>query len=154
MAFFKQITSTARPGLHNAVIMGKNTWESIPTKFRPLSGRINIVISTTLTTVPDGVHLCRNLSECFDLLQGKLSGQVDQVFVIGGAGVYKEVLAQREHPVRIYCTHILQDVNCDTFFPAIDWGKLEKVAIPGIPTDVIEENGYTYKFQVYEMSHD
>lgn len=29
----------------NAVVMGRATWESIPHRFRPLAGRINIVVS-------------------------------------------------------------------------------------------------------------
>ena len=29
----------------NAVIMGRSTWESIPLAFRPLKGRINIILS-------------------------------------------------------------------------------------------------------------
>jgi dihydrofolate reductase len=29
----------------NAVVMGRVTWESIPPRFRPLAGRINIVVS-------------------------------------------------------------------------------------------------------------
>ena len=45
MAYFAQVTSNAPEGRANSVIMGRNTWESIPKKFRPLKGRVNIVIS-------------------------------------------------------------------------------------------------------------
>lgn len=51
MAHFRKATNaTGKCGKDattaiNAVIMGRKTWESIPTKFRPLKGRINIVIS-------------------------------------------------------------------------------------------------------------
>jgi len=44
--YFAQVTSHAPEGLQNAVIMGRNTWESIPKKFRPLPGRLNVVITT------------------------------------------------------------------------------------------------------------
>lgn len=55
MAFFKEVTTRvpraftlpagASEPAQNAVIMGRITWESIPTKFRPLDKRTNIVIS-------------------------------------------------------------------------------------------------------------
>jgi dihydrofolate reductase len=55
MAFFKEVTTripkdfpipAADPtDIQNAVIMGRVTWESIPSKFRPLEARKNIVIS-------------------------------------------------------------------------------------------------------------
>lgn len=46
MAYFKELTSrTADPAKQNAVIMGRKTWESIPAKFRPLKGRINVVLT-------------------------------------------------------------------------------------------------------------
>ena len=60
MAYFAKITtlvpetiSSNNDGAHpaenisgkNAVIMGRNTWESIPKAFRPLKGRINIILS-------------------------------------------------------------------------------------------------------------
>ena len=46
MAYFKELTTrTVDPAKQNAVIMGRKTWESIPPKFRPLAGRLNIVLS-------------------------------------------------------------------------------------------------------------
>jgi hypothetical protein len=46
MKYFKELTSrTSDPTKQNAVVMGRKTWESIPAKFRPLAGRINVVLS-------------------------------------------------------------------------------------------------------------
>ena len=50
MAYFKDLTQrTADPCKQNAVIMGRKTWESIPARFRPLTGRINVVLSRSIT---------------------------------------------------------------------------------------------------------
>lgn len=43
--FAKLTTSTVDSKKKNAVIMGRKVWESIPTKFRPLKNRFNIVLS-------------------------------------------------------------------------------------------------------------
>ncbi len=49
MAYFKALTTQTRDSnKQNAVIMGRRTWDSIPAKFRPLSNRINIVLSRSL----------------------------------------------------------------------------------------------------------
>jgi len=45
MKYFAHATSVAPDGKVNAVIMGRNTWESIPEKYRPLSNRANHIIS-------------------------------------------------------------------------------------------------------------
>lgn len=56
MAFFRNLTShvpeSSGPSdtdsrSMNALIMGRKTWESIPLKFRPLSGRLNVVVTRT-----------------------------------------------------------------------------------------------------------
>ncbi len=39
-------TSVVIAGKQNVAIMGRRTWESIPPRFRPLSGRYNIVLSS------------------------------------------------------------------------------------------------------------
>jgi dihydrofolate reductase/thymidylate synthase len=46
MAKFKALTlTTTNDQLSNAVIMGRRTYDSIPSKFRPLQGRLNVVLS-------------------------------------------------------------------------------------------------------------
>lgn len=46
MAYFHKLTTTTvDPKKINAVLMGRKNWESIPSKFRPLKGRINVVLS-------------------------------------------------------------------------------------------------------------
>lgn len=49
---FKQFVAltqtTEDPSKMNAVLMGRKCWDSIPEKFRPLSGRINVVLSASL----------------------------------------------------------------------------------------------------------
>ena len=59
MAYFKRTTLDTEdsPNTRNAVIMGRKTWESIPNSFRPLVGRLNVVLSRSPDTLnlPDGV---------------------------------------------------------------------------------------------------
>ena len=46
LKFFKQTTTfTKDEEKKNAVIMGRKTWESIPSKYRPLPSRLNIVLT-------------------------------------------------------------------------------------------------------------
>ena len=53
MQYFKEITTDAPLGFRNVVIMGRNTWESIPKKYKPLPHRYNIIIilKSLITTV-------------------------------------------------------------------------------------------------------
>ena len=52
MLHFKNITTkTKNENMKNAVVMGRNTWLSIPQKFRPLPNRLNIIISRTMKDV-------------------------------------------------------------------------------------------------------
>lgn len=47
MAYFKKLTSQcSSPRVRNAVIMGRTTYMSIPERFRPLKGRLNIVLTS------------------------------------------------------------------------------------------------------------
>ncbi len=48
MAFFRTTTTKVSDSRkQNAVIMGRKTWASIPARFRPLKGRLNVVLSSS-----------------------------------------------------------------------------------------------------------
>ncbi|XP_064152537.1 dihydrofolate reductase isoform X3 [Anguilla rostrata] len=92
LKFFQRMTATPSiEGRQNVVIMGRNTWFSIPAQNRPLKNRINIVLSRQLKETPEGAHhLAPDFSSALHLLDtAELAGQVDQVWVIGGSTVYK-----------------------------------------------------------------
>ncbi|KOO31314.1 dihydrofolate reductase-thymidylate synthase [Chrysochromulina tobinii] len=114
MAYFKQLTrSTRDPTKRNAVIMGRKTWQSIPTKFRPLDDRVNVVLSRTADTdsleLPKGVLCASSLPQALELLgeDTEAGATIENVFVIGGASVYEEAIAMPAC-ARIHLTEIEQ----------------------------------------------
>lgn len=150
MAYFSRITTQAAEGKQNAVIMGRNTWDSIPPKYRPLSNRVNVVVSRTLTEVPEGHHVATSFPSALQLIQTLVdSGKVDKVFVIGGAQIYREAL-DSPHCTRIYLTEIDQDFKCDVFFPEFDASEFRPIEEEGVPQEVQCEGDITYRYKVYE----
>ena len=92
MKFFKTVTATtSSPAKKNAVIMGRLTWESIPEKFRPLPGRLNVVLTRSgIKRTPEGVVVSGSLDAALALLASPpYSSEVETVFVIGGGQVFK-----------------------------------------------------------------
>jgi dihydrofolate reductase len=145
LAHFKTITSSARsPALRNVVIMGRGTWDSIPARFRPLAGRINIVVSrqpASALALPRGVHHAGSLDDA--LAAAEDLTPTDAVFVVGGGQLYGEAVA---HPAcrRIYYTRIAGRFECDTFFPPFEDGyALESMLAER------EENGTAYRIEVW-----
>jgi len=68
------------------VIMGRATWESLPTRFRPLPGRDNIVLSRTPGFEADGAQVVAGLDEALELVGDR------DAWVMGGGAVYAESL--------------------------------------------------------------
>lgn len=58
MAYFSSMTSkVTEPSKTNAVIMGLRTWDCIPDKYRPLAGRVNIVLTRHVEKLKENVSL-------------------------------------------------------------------------------------------------
>ncbi len=153
MAYFTRITSKTsieKEGLKNAVIMGRNTWFSIPEKYRPLPNRVNCVISRTLTQVPSAAHfLFSSLPDSMASLS--LMDDIDKIFVIGGASLYTEALTMNECD-KIYVTHIDEHFECDTFMPQVDMSVYHAVTLDDVPTEEQQENGIKFKYAVYQRT--
>uniref|UniRef100_A0A2C9K691 dihydrofolate reductase n=1 Tax=Biomphalaria glabrata TaxID=6526 RepID=A0A2C9K691_BIOGL len=150
MAFFKKVTTTTEDNSKkNMVVMGKRTWFSIPPKFRPLPDRINVVLSTQLQEAPDGAHLASSLSQAVSLSE---TLNADQIFIIGGASVYKEAM-ESDFPCRIYLTRIFHDYHCDTFLPDIDLKRFTKISDRlNVPVEEYEENGIKFCIEVFDKN--
>ncbi|XP_042579843.1 dihydrofolate reductase [Cyprinus carpio] len=152
---FQKMTMTPLvEGKKNVVLMGRKTWFSIPAANRPLKNRINIVLSRELKTAPEGAHyLASDFSSALHLLDSsELEKQVDQVWIIGGSALYKEVM-ESSGPRRLFVTRVLKQFDCDTFIPDININKYKLLPeFPGVPTGLQEENGVQYVFEVYEST--
>ena len=103
MRHFKKVTcAPPAPGRTNAVIMGRKTWESIPAKFRPLPGRVNVVLSrggrAAVAGLPAAaaegdaapVVVAASLDEAVTALAARPDH--GRAFVIGGGEVYAAAL--------------------------------------------------------------
>lgn len=131
MIFFNQVTSGKSEAIKNllkisakdeqrtAVVMGRRTWESIPKKKRPLSNRLNIVISKTIESL-DSFNNTRVFGSYEEAEKWCLdTTDITDLFIIGGALLYKEILQSGRWDY-LFLTFI-DDSNyplkCDTYFP-------------------------------------
>lgn len=134
MAYFTANT------LHKPVLMGRKTFQSLK---RPLRDRTNVVLSRTISSVPEPCVLVRTLEEAMNLFPEQ------ELMVIGGADVYKQALPYAD---RILLTEIERDYDGDAYFPPFDkreWNLVSRT--PGVRD---EKNDVPYSFCVYERTHD
>lgn len=104
MAHFKRTT------LGCPVIMGRKTWDSLPAKFRPLPGRLNIVVTRDAQWQADGAARAGSLEEAVSLCPPDA-----HAWVIGGAQIYAAALHLADTAV---VTEIAQEFEGDAFAPA------------------------------------
>ena len=81
MAHFKRLT------LGCPVIMGRKTWDSLPVKFRPLPGRLNVVLTRDQDWSAPGALCAHSLAEACALCP-----PASDAWVIGGAEIYAQAL--------------------------------------------------------------
>ncbi len=106
LKFFKRET------LGGAIIMGRNTWDSLP--FKPLKDRLNIVVTSK------GCDAEVTFLTVSAAIEHAYAAGYRRVYGIGGAGIYREMIALAD---RMLITEVdLAVTDADTFFPAFEAG--------------------------------
>jgi len=114
MAHFKRMT------LGCPVIMGRKTWESLPAKFRPLPGRLNVVVTRQTDFLAEGAHVAHSIEQASSLCPPE-----SPAWVIGGAEVYAQALPLASEAV---VTEIDAAFEGDAFAPSLgpDWHEVAR----------------------------
>ncbi len=117
LRYFKAIT------MGKPIIMGRNTFESLK---KPLPGRTNIVITRNPDYSHEGIRVVHSTAEALALAEDiALINGNEEVMVIGGAQIYKELLPETD---RLYLTRVEQAFEGDAFFPEVDESQWAEVA--------------------------
>jgi len=136
MKYFMQTTK------QHHVIMGRKNYDSIPEKFRPLPNRVNIIVTRqphfnaldclVVHSLDEGLSVARKASE-------------KEVFIIGGAEIYKAAMPQVQ---RMYLTEIRTILPGDTHFPTFDRTQWREASRKAHPAD--DRHAYAFDFVVYD----
>ena len=130
---FKQLTTG------HTIIMGRKTFDSLPKGALP--NRRNIVLSRNKRLTFPGAERFSSLQEALENCNDD-----EQVFIIGGASVYREALPLAD---RLCITHIeAMPDEADVFFPKIDYNEWEEKIREPHPID--ERHTVPYIFVDYE----
>ena len=132
LKYFKKITS------EHTVIMGKNTWLSLPVK--PLPKRKNIIISTSLSIDIENAFVVNSIQDAIDMCDDNVEN-----FVIGGGAIYEQFLPVAD---KLYITKVHQAFDADIFFPEIDTNKFILESQSEMFTD--EKSQLKYSFLIYK----
>lgn len=175
MKYFRKLTtSTLDEKKKNAVIMGRKTYYSIPPKFRPLKGRLNVVLTRQYEKLTQemkeeleansNLKVSSSLPQTIEMLE-QSGDSIEEIFIIGGAEVYNELMKEHSDLIdAIYLTEVKHgnQLEMDAFFKLdtklwkkspdqklIDYLKTKQLDEEFVTCGNVE-NDFTYDFTLWE----
>lgn len=134
MAFFRQSTKG------HVVAMGENTLLSFPNQ-KPLPNRTNIVLSQDPTHEYENVVNVHSFDKFLRKIEEFKNG--DDVFIIGGASIYRQTLPYVDE---VWLNKVDADGEAEMFFVNMDDQSDFSLVLSGDP---IEDNGYITRLCIY-----
>jgi dihydrofolate reductase len=134
LAHFKRLTQGC------PVIMGRRTWESLPPRFRPLPGRLNLVLSRQ-GLAADGATVLPGLPQALNHCSQQNPAPAE-VWVIGGAQIYAQALPLAQRVVVTEIDHVFEG---DAHAPTLDaaWRETRRESHTA-------QQGWPFHFVTYE----
>ncbi len=132
LAHFKRVT------LGQPVIMGRKTWDSLPARFRPLPGRLNIVVTRQSDWQAEGALRAGSIEEAMCLC-----GEAPDAWIMGGAEIYRQAEPLASTAV---VTEIDADFEGDAFAPTLStqWREVERER-------QVAASGLAFSFVTYQQ---
>lgn len=137
MKFFRDTTTG------HSIITGRKNYESIPEKFRPLSNRLNVIVTRQKDYVAPGAVVVHSLEDAIDYCR-KNSG--NEIYIIGGGEIYKECL-EKKLADQMLITHVHTAPDADTFFK---WIPEHWIQISSTERKADEKNPFDLDFTLYK----
>lgn len=122
---------------HETVIMGRNTWLSLPEAYRPLPERQNIVITSSFLDTPNNVIVVSSFEEAIQQVK------TEWAWVIGGGQLYESVI---NLATRLEVTYIdLPIIQGDVYAP-----NIPDIFVSSEGTNwQIAKNSIRYRFETF-----
>jgi dihydrofolate reductase len=133
LAHFKRVT------LGQPVIMGRKTWDSLPARFRPLPGRVNIVITRQADWQAEGALRATSIEDAMPLC-----GDAPDAWIMGGAEIYRQAEPLASTAV---VTEIDADFEGDAFAPNLSQAWQETAR-----ESHVAANGLAFNFVTYHQT--
>ena len=130
---FKKVTTG------HYILMGRNTYESIG---KPLPNRTTIIITRNKNYSKEGCLIAGSIEEAIELAKEEA-----QLFIIGGAQIYKEIMA-KDLADQLDITLVHSEFDADVYFPEIDAKVWKEAVREDFKAD--EKNDYDYSFISYQ----
>jgi dihydrofolate reductase len=117
-------------------IMGRKTYDSLPDRFRPLPGRLNIVVTRNRDYEAPGAVISHSVDAALDA-----AGDEEEVIIVGGAFLFRELM-----PVvnRLYLTQVHGTAEGDVYFPDFDLQEWRETFREHHPADELHNFGFTW----------
>ena len=138
MAWFRRQT------LGKPCIMGRKTYDSLPPRFRPLPGRLNIVVTRNVDYEAPGAIVVHSVE---DALQA--AGEVEEIVIVGGAELFRRLMPIVD---RLYLTEVHGVVEGDVFFPEYDRAQWREIYRQEHAAD--ERHPYAFTWLILDRIRD